>query len=178
MSWIQTYTGEAFNPLAPQVGTIHILDIAHALSMVCRFNGHCSDFYSVAEHCVRMSEEVAPSVALNALMHDAAEAYVSDVARPIKPFIGGFKGIEDMIMTAINTRFGLRYELGDEQAIKTADLRMLATERHQLMKIHTPEWDCLRDIDPYEIRLECLSPTNAEEAFLQRFKALGGGTEI
>ena len=176
MVWIQTYTGEAFTPLAPKTQTIHILDIAHALSMICRFNGHCRKFYSVAEHCVRMSEEIAPSVAIHAIMHDAAEAYISDVARPIKPLLGGYKGIEKGIMDAVNLRFGLQYELGDEQAIKTADLRMLATERQQLMSIHAPKWDCLEGIDPYPITLACWAPSMAEGMFLDRFKELHGST--
>jgi len=176
MSWIQTYTGEAFSPLAPETKTIHILDIAHALSMICRFNGHCRKFYSVAEHCVRMSEEIAPSVALHALMHDAAEAYISDVARPIKPLLGGYKGIEAGLMTAINLRFGLKYEVGDEQAIKTADLRMLATERLQLMTLHAPKWDSLDGILPYDIELSCWTPSMAEGMFLDRFKELDGST--
>lgn len=172
MSWIQTYTGEVFYPLEPSVTTINIVDIAHALAMVCRFNGHTSAFYSVAEHCVRMSEQVPPEMALHALLHDAAEAYVSDVARPIKPHLGGFDEIEDNLLACIHSRYGLTREPYIEQALKVADLRMLATERAQLMVLQTPHWDCLEGIDPYDIYLECWNPEKAERVFMNRFLLL------
>ncbi|MFG0247924.1 MAG: phosphohydrolase, partial [Phycisphaeraceae bacterium JB051] len=79
MSWIQTYTGKAFYPLREDPGIIDIRDIAHALSLQCRFNGHCSDFYSVAQHSVHVSEVVPQAFALWGLLHDAAEAYMSDL---------------------------------------------------------------------------------------------------
>lgn len=172
MSWIQTYTGQVFEPLNPKPHSINLEDIAHALSMICRFNGHTKRFYSVAEHCVRMSEEVAEGLEIHALLHDAAEAYVSDVARPIKPLLGPFHNIEEGILQAIYQYFSLDCPPEAEQSIKTADLRMLATERQQLMVIHTPEWDCLRDIDPYDITLECWDPDKAEILFKEQFHNL------
>ena len=169
MSWIQTYTGEVFNPMRPTTPTIHMEDIAHALSMICRFNGHCREFYSVAEHCVRMSELVAPEFALHALMHDAAEAYVSDVSRPIKPHIIGFQNIEDAIMDTIDARFGICYTPRSAKAVKEADLRMLATERARLMAICKVPWDTLDGIEPYPIALGCWEPARAKRKFLQRY---------
>src|SRR4051812_20612492 len=82
--WMQTYTGRAFWPLDAQPEDVDPLDIAAALSMLCRYGGHVSRFYSVAEHCLLMSEAVAPEHALWALLHDATEAYMGDMVRPLK----------------------------------------------------------------------------------------------
>jgi len=172
MAWIQTYTGKAFKPFEPTPEMIDLRDIAHALSMICRFNGHCRQFYSVAEHCVRMSEEVRPIVAIHALLHDAAEAYVSDVARPIKPHLPMFKAIEGKVMDVIYEHFNLQIDPAIEAEIKCADLGMLATERSQLMAIKAPEWDSLKGVPPYKITLECWSPDKAEACFLGRFLEL------
>ena len=82
--WIQTFTGRAFYVLDPRPEDVDIEDIAHALSMQCRFAGHCREFYSVAQHSVTASWLVPPEDALWGLLHDAAEAYVVDLPRPIK----------------------------------------------------------------------------------------------
>lgn len=82
--WIQTFSGKKFFPLEPEKNEYDIHDIAHALSLKCRFGGHCQRFYSVAEHCVRVADIVAPESKLWALLHDAAEAYLPDVCQPIK----------------------------------------------------------------------------------------------
>lgn len=84
MSWIQTFTGKKVFPLAMTAEMVCVDDIAHALSMKCRFTGHCREFYSIAEHSVRVSLLVRPELRLAALLHDAAEAYLPDLARPIK----------------------------------------------------------------------------------------------
>jgi uncharacterized protein len=84
--WIQTYTGKQFWPLSPLPEDIVIEDIAHALSMQCRFGGHVRTFYSVAQHSVHVSLLVEPQYALWGLLHDAAEAYLVDLPRPIKKF--------------------------------------------------------------------------------------------
>src|SRR5579885_2784587 len=82
--WIQTYCGVAFYPLDPRPEEILIEDIAHALSMLCRFTGHVKRFYSVAQHCVYVSHRCDPKDALWGLLHDAAEAYLNDISRPVK----------------------------------------------------------------------------------------------
>jgi len=171
-AWIQTYTGQVFQPLSPKPETINITDIAHALSMICRFNGHTRRFYSVAEHCVVMSQMVPPQYSLDALMHDAAEAYIADVARPIKPLLGGYKAIEDSLLAAIYHKYSLTLSDKAKDAIEVSDLRMLMTERQQLMSIHAPEWESLKDIEPYEIELQCWSPEEAEYQFYARFLSI------
>jgi len=118
--WAQTYTGKAFYPEDPRPEDIDINDIAHALSLMCRFNGHCTEFYSVAEHSVRVSkymqnryakyhmEMPSPDMcSIYGLMHDSTEAYISDVIRPIKKNIKEFKNLEDIIYIVILKKFKL-----------------------------------------------------------------------
>lgn len=167
MNWIQTYTGRAFEPLHPQADQIDIVDIAHALSMLCRFNGHCGRFYSVAEHSVWVSRRVAPQHAAWGLLHDAAEAYVSDVARPIKPHIAGFEEIENGILKAVAERFALGEEIPEE--VLQADIRMLATERAQLMVTAPRDWSELEGFLPYDFVVACWTPEIAKHAFLSRY---------
>jgi hypothetical protein len=128
--WIQTYSGIQFWPLDPREEDILIEDIAHALSMQCRFGGHCHRFYSVAEHCCHVSDR-CPEFPLWGLLHDAAEAYLTDVIRPIKPYLTEYKGIEDHLMYHIANRFGLEHDM--PYNVKVADLRILTTEVGQLL---------------------------------------------
>jgi len=83
-AWIQTISGRKFPLAEPDPNQIDIEDIAHALSMLCRFNGHCTQFYSVAEHSMHVSHEISNDLALAGLLHDAAEAYLGDVPSPLK----------------------------------------------------------------------------------------------
>lgn len=170
MGWIQTYSGRVFEPLDPSTDQIDLEDIAHALSMTCRFNGHCRFFYSVAEHSVWVSKMVTPDQALWGLLHDAGEAYVSDVARPIKPFIVGFEEIEARIMQVIQEKFGLQGVM--PAAVHEADIRMLATERSQLMVSCERTWEELTGFRPYELNLPCWSPSEAKTAFIERYASL------
>ena len=128
--WIQTVSGKRVDLLSPSSEEIDILDIAHALSLSCRFNGQCRLFYSVAEHCVRVSNLVRPSIILHALLHDAAEAYLPVCPRPIKGALGGFKEIERGLEEVI---FGKWVKHLDHEQVKIADNIMLATEGRDLM---------------------------------------------
>src|SRR6266700_4788978 len=99
--WIQTAMGRKFWPMDPRSGEVFIDDIAHALSMLCRFGGHCIRFYSVAEHSVLLSRVAEPRFKLWALLHDASEAYLADVPRPVKPALVGYKDAEERVQRAI-----------------------------------------------------------------------------
>lgn len=167
--WINTYRGQQFWPLDPRPHEIHIEDIAHALSMQCRFTGHVHRFYSVAEHCVRVSERCAPSDALWGLLHDASEAYLIDVARPVKRSrpMRGYRKAEARLMRAVCKRFALWPE--EPASVKEADHRMLVTEAQALMDLH-PQW--LFPAEPYEQSIIGWMPARAEAEFLCRFKQL------
>jgi len=168
--WIQTYTGRAFCPLEPDPTEIDIRDIAHALSMNCRFNGHCHRFYSVADHCVRVSEIVDPEFALWGLLHDAAEAYITDLPRPLKRRMPLFSEVEDQLLQVIIGHFGLPWISPMPEAVKLADEQMLATEARDLMSTPPEDWGL--NAEPLEITIEPRTPEQAERAFLDRFDQL------
>ncbi len=110
MSHITTYSGEDFNPLSPNPSQIKITDIAHALSLMCRANGHFMRFYSVAQHCINCAMEAkarnySKKVQLACLLHDASEAYISDLTRPVKRSLDGYVAIEAKLQETINRKF-------------------------------------------------------------------------
>ena len=102
--WIQTYTGRKFHPLDPAMTDFDLRDIAHSLSLLCRFNGHCLRFYSVAEHSVRVSRILPDDLKLWGLLHDAGEAYLTDLPRPVKGQMPGFRDMEDKIVEYVTLR--------------------------------------------------------------------------
>lgn len=167
-SWMQVYTGGQFFPLDPLPEEVHILDIAHSLSKLCRYNGHCERFYSVAEHSVYVSLVVEERHALVALMHDAAEAYVADVPRPLKKHLIDHGWIEDGVWRAIARRFDLPETI--PQAVWDADDSVLLAEAEQILKPHPAPWD-VRGV-PADIKIACLPPDQAASLFLSRFAAL------
>src|SRR4030066_897027 len=128
--WIQTWSGRQFWPLDPRPEEIFIDDIAHALGNICRFTGHCLDFYSVAEHCLHVSMWDDPEFALIGLLHDASEAYLCDIPRPVKPYIMVYKELENAIERSIFERFGIGADVFSKGAenVKRIDSAMLATE--------------------------------------------------
>lgn len=166
--WIQTFTGRKFFPAAPSPDDVHIEDIAHALSMLCRYGGHCRQFYSVAEHSLHASFFVPPADALWALLHDASEAYLVDVPRPVKPLLGGYRDLEAGIMRAVCTRFGLAPE--EPPAVSRVDRALLFDERTQNMAVAPEAWST--DAPPVGAALRFFSPPVAEALFLARFGEL------
>lgn len=168
--WMQTFTGRAFFPLDARVEDIDELDIAHALSLLCRYGGHARRFYSVAEHCVLMSEAVAPEHALWALLHDATEAYVGDVVRPLKRHLPEYVAIEDRLMGVICARFGLKP--GMPAAVKEADNRILLDERAALLSAPPRPWGPLEDAEPLGVAIRSWRPVIAEQAYFERLREL------
>jgi hypothetical protein len=170
---IQTFTGRTFWPLDPKFEDIDIADIAHALSHLCRFGGHCRKFYSVADHSVRISLIVAPEFRKWALMHDASEAYLIDLPRPIKRSRGLgdlYRKAEDKVTAAIAQQFNLPPEM--PATVKHADQIMLITEQRDLMG-RTPDRE--KDgVDPLQAVIEPLSAEMAKTFFLNQFHILFG----
>ena len=168
--WIQTYTGKAFWPLDPRLEDIDIRDIAHSLAYQCRFAGHCHPFYSVAQHSVFVSQLVSARHAGWGLMHDAAEAYITDLPRPLKRSLFGdhFCCVEEEILKIIAKAFHLPPEIPSE--VHHADDRMLMTEARDLMGKAPMPWG-LR-VKPIKSDFECWSPQFAEVMFLSRSRQL------
>lgn len=168
--WMQTYSGKKFYPLDPHPEDIELADIAHALSLICRYGGHVDKFYSVAEHSVLMSQTLDYEDALWALLHDAAEAYVGDMVRPLKHQMPDYMAAEEKVIAAVAERFQMptpKYG----PAVVDADNRILLTERAALMggKI-AGDWNL--DMEPLDVTVTGWTPAVAEQFFLVRFEEL------
>ncbi|CAJ0901439.1 hypothetical protein R6138_04581 [Ralstonia thomasii] len=175
---ILTATGRYFDFATPDPASIEIDDIAIALSRICRFTGHTREFYSVAQHSVYVSYNVPREHALAGLLHDAAEAYIGDCSTPLKRMLPDYKTIERRVEFAICERFGLCFPL--HPCVKQADLRMLLTERRDLMPQPLPEnvktdaiaWSDFDGIPPLTTRIRGLHSEDARQVFLDRFYEL------
>ena len=174
--WIETYSGKKFNFLEPSADDIDIIDIAHSLSMQCRFTGHTVAFYSVAEHSTICSVLVSKEKALEALLHDASEAYLSDIAGPLKPHIKGYKEIEDKLMKVIADKFDFEWPLSYE--VHEADRLQLKTEAQYLLASHGKDWINAIDTGTRMGRIpKCFLPPEAKYVFLSRYDELTGRSQ-
>lgn len=180
--WSQTFTGLQFWPLDPRPEDVRAEDIAHALSLQCRFAGHCREFYSVAEHSVLVSEWIWDETngdriaSLAGLLHDASEAYCVDVPRPLKPFLTGYREIEHGVMRAVETWAGLPIGACEAPIVKRADEALLMTEARDLMAPAPVPWTFSRGAHAKPLR-DAIVPwdwRHAERMFLERLAALGG----
>ena len=166
--YITTYSGLSFNFLNPEPNQIYIQDIARALSMNCRFNGHVKRFYSVAEHSIILHDYVLKQtrdkqLAFDALMHDASEAYICDIPRPIKPHLSNYQEIEKNIEKAIQDKFGNR-PMSDY--LKDLDHRIVADEAAQLF-LNVPGW--VGDVEKIGVDVRGCHHGRAFSNFLSRF---------
>jgi 5'-deoxynucleotidase YfbR-like HD superfamily hydrolase len=176
--FLQTKSGHAFHPKEGKVSKIVIEDIAHALSHICRFNGHCRAFYSVAEHSVLVSriirkmwpEDVEAIWA--GLLHDATEAYVGDVTTPLKVTMPKFMELEDKIGKDIAKAFKIKWDKRTVERVKTADMIALSTEALGLFK-DVSRWSSIKSYEPtpdlQDPRFPLVSEP-AKELFLKEFK--------
>jgi hypothetical protein len=169
---ITTYSGVRFWPLLPNPADIRIEDIAHALSNQCRFAGHAREFYSVAEHCVCVSQVCRPEHALWGLLHDASEAYLSDVPAPMKelPQFEAYRAAERSLQGTIAVRFGLSTE--QPRSVTEADRAVLGIEIRDLLRPtggrqpgRPPQNSKLTIANPWQPRV-------AKARFLTRFREL------
>ena len=171
--FMHTFTGQPYWPCDPRPEEVRIVDIAHHLSMLCRYTGAVKRFYSVAEHCVLVSYLVPPEHALVGLLHDAPEAYLGDINRPVKhgPGLEGFRELEHRNWLAVADRFGLPHELPHE--VEMADNGVCLIERELLFPPAdgwNEEWQA---VTPHprigDVAVHALSPEHAEIVFLDRF---------
>lgn len=173
---INTYSGIEFWPLDPREEEIEIVDIAHALSLLCRGNGHLKHFYSVAQHSIRCAKEAevrsySKRVQLACLLHDGSEAYISDITRPVKALLDDYLEVEEELQRTIYIKYGLE-DMTDEEnrLVKLIDDTILVKEMKELMGIDR-EWseslngDYSYDFEPFD---------KVEKEFVELFKVLLG----
>lgn len=178
---ITTFTGKTLDFENPDPDSICIEDIAHALSMVCRFSGQCRDFYSVAQHSVLVSlglQLVVPpeeqktwwlwqkherQLRKIALLHDAAEAYMGDLNRPLKRIMPQYSRIEDKVFRAISMKFKLMWQ-GIPDVVKAMDKLIFANEWASFMP-PGPN-DAGREPEASIGTITAMSQKEAETAFL------------
>lgn len=176
--WMCTRTGIEFWPLDPRAEEVWIEDIAHALSNLCRYNGQCRTFYSVAQHCVLVKRQVEKmSGTLDAvrqgLLHDATEAYLGDMIRPLKGCFPEYRVAEHKVFVAIMRRFGIKESM--YAVVKRADEILLATEAGQLMPAASvARWTLPGRPDP-KLKIRPLLPAAAKRAFLTEYRRLFAG---
>lgn len=172
-AWITTYSGKQLFPLAPTEDAIDIIDIAHHLALINRFTGATMEPYSVAEHSVRVSYVVPPEHALWGLLHDASEAYLSDMSRPLKhgTQIGEvYLEVEKNMMAAICRKFGLSTE--EPPQVKGADDILVMTEKRDLLRnnLKHPDWGI--NAEPLRTYIHPMDWRRAKARFLERYREL------
>lgn len=189
-----TFTGRYVNPWKMEPKDVDIRDIAHGLSNICRFSGQCKVFYSVAQHSTLcgwavMKETGDRKLALIALLHDAPEAYASDLVRCVKARLPDYKDLEYGIWVAVIRRFKLEplislLEDGEgvnelPEPVKVADMRMLVTERKYLISEKSAVWDLQKTYEPYPIsKIHSEHPGLAKKNFMFAFTTFAGESMI
>jgi 5'-deoxynucleotidase YfbR-like HD superfamily hydrolase len=170
-NWIRTYSGAQFSYDHVETNPIYIRDIAHSLAHICRYNGHASEFYSVAQHSMLVASVLPPELQFEGLLHDAAEAYTGDFPAPMKWFLrkqgnDAFGLLEKRIEYAVRSHFGL--PVMESPEVKAADMRMCNTEMRDLMR----GAEGYTDLAPYEFDIMPRSAKWCEQAFLEQYGAL------
>jgi hypothetical protein len=169
--YIGTFTNKKFHFLNPSVDEVCIEDISQALSMNCRYSGHVKMFYSVAEHSCLIFDLVLSKngdlkEAFGALMHDASEAYLTDVPRPIKPHLKGYMDIESKAEAVIQEAF--KFSVMSDY-VKYIDTHICGIEAKQLFNV-VPSWS--DDFDHIDITVQGWMPDRAKSEFLRRFNRI------
>lgn len=176
--WIGTYTGKAFSVMHPEMSKadINIYDIAHALALACRWTGHVRRHYSVAQHSVLVAKWLEENgydrtTQKLGLFHDASEAYISDISRPVKEELSNYKQIEERLMAVILEKYNLPALWS---AIKIADDALLVTEWRDLMRAGPRKWDYQPKAGAQKKTIRPWWPTRAEFQFLWTYGVLTG----
>ena len=184
---IMLASGTLFDLASPETSELTLYDIAYGLGRVCRFAGHTGRFYSVAEHCVHVARLVPVELARAALLHDASEAIIGDVTRPLKAMLPDYRRIEARLEGAIYDRFleGTKVAVPgspEAEAIKAADRAMCAVEARELMPHAPGYWEGI-GADPSDvkraraIRIQCDKPEFATMAWLRAWHWYGHAEE-
>lgn len=166
--WIRTYSGKKFYVFNPKQKDIVIEDIAHSLSLICRFTGHTEDLYSVGQHSLLVMELCPDEFKLEGLTHDFPEAYITDLATPVKRKMPNYKEYENNLHTAIAKKFHLQFPM--PKIIKEIDQEVFQMEWAYLMERN-------KKVKSGRFRMEreefmILSPKEVEKRIVESFKRL------
>lgn len=167
---IGTYSGRLVTPLDMQPEMVCIEDIAHALSMKCRFTGHCNKFYSVAQHSVLVARHCLHPHKYAGLMHDSTEAYLPDVASPVKRALNGFTEIEDRLAYVIASVMGIQFPFHEN--IHFVDKVLLRSEYRDLMNLPLGYDDYWKQFPFIGYKITSWHPQMAKEMFLAAYEGL------
>jgi len=171
--WIETFTGRRVRLTAPSIADINIIDVAHALSMQCRYTGHTRFFYPVGHHCILIydwlrSRGHPPSTCLRGLLHDSGETWAADVARPLKPMVPELVAAERR-MTALTYRLvGLADDDEEEALVHDVDHRIIGDERRATMSDSGNVWGTDR-LEPLGVDIRPSNPEEIKRGFLARY---------
>jgi hypothetical protein len=174
---IRLRSGSYFDFLDPQPDQFTLGDIAGALSKICRFGGQCEEFYSVAEHSVHCANQAAADglpldTQLAVLLHDAAEAFVGDVVKPLKIMLAEYPAIEERVEAAIAEKFLVDFRR-EKTSIREIDHAMLIAERRVMFSKDDVEWFGEREVRKLTIDFRCWEPRMAERRFIQTARMIG-----
>lgn len=176
--WSQLYSGRQFFPMSPRPEDVDAVDIGHALGMLCRYNGHVSHFYSVAEHSVHVSRALEAAgedchTQLAGLLHDAAEAYVGDMVRPLKLQMPAYVAAEDRVLGVIFEHFLMppEFAVAMPVAVREADNRILLDERAALLTEPPVPWQ-QEGLEPLGVVIRCWGPEEASAHWQLRLAEL------
>lgn len=175
-AYVMTYTGKMFNPFYPDENLICVEDIAHALSMQCRYNGHINKFYSVAEHSIDVALllrmlGLSPRAQLLGLLHDASEAYLSDIPAPIKQCLHEYKNLEDALGMTIYRKLHPLYgdiSVNDFYYVSLVDKEIAILESRKLMRV--ADWNNRETL--FDISFHCWESKQAKEMFIRFYSTL------
>ena len=179
MSWMQTHSGRAFDLIDPKPEDVHLSDISHSLSMICRYNGHVSGFYSVAEHCCHIYDWLGMQglhqrIMLAGLLHDAPEAYVGDVIWPVQQalpeFRDAFHALQARVWAVMRVALDIPETVDLRHAlVREADVRILLDERAALLTTPPPIPWAVEHLQPLGVEIQAWGPREARVQWLSRY---------
>lgn len=175
---IQLYSGSMFNPLAPDVSRVTVKDIAHALSMQCRYGGHAKFFYSVAEHSILVASILrdwgcSPIVQLGGLFHDCDEALgLPDVPRPVKKSLVGYREYGEKVQEAVFKKYGLGWPMHHDIVVADNSILFLVERKLLMGDIHNEHWRYDGELRECNAEINGWSPAEAERKFLTAYDSL------
>lgn len=165
--YILTVTGNHFDFIELKDNKIDIEEIAYALSNTCRFGGHCKEYYSVAQHSVLVAQRVPARCYMDALFHDAAEAYLGDMPTPLKQLLPEYQDMTHMVEFWLQQKMNINIK---QPEIKRADLEVLAAEKRDLMPPDTCHWAVLDGINIPEETITPMLPATAFTYFMTAYE--------